>query len=127
MNQIGKYSEDELIRYAKGQIGYFTMQKGRRLVLGYTAVATLLTPLLGLACIRDKLGLANYGFLLDKEFAAGVLGGTMFSGWLLVCVVGTMRTFRLLDGKEIEVYRLLVEMAEKKNQGWQMRVAAPVR
>ena len=114
---MNRRTDEEIIEYARNRVRYVEMQKGKRLVLGFMCLAILLMPLLGVACLREKLGAANYAFLLDGEFAAGVLAGLMFCFWLSVGLLGTWTMYRDILGNGLDTCRLLVKLAEQKDRG----------
>jgi len=110
-----KHTDAEIIQCARRRVHYVEIQKGKRLVFGFMCLAMLLLPALGIGCVREKLGTADYAFLMDGKFAAGVLAGVLFCLWLMIGVLGTWSMYRDTFGHGLDMHRLLVKLADQKD------------
>ena len=109
-----KYTETELLTYAKSRAHFLSIQKGKRGILAFMYLAATAAPVLWLGCVKGKFDFQDYGFLIEKHFLAGVFASLGITLWLLIGIIGTLRMFEGSYGKEIETLRLLIQKMEKE-------------
>jgi hypothetical protein len=110
-----KYTESDIIDYARSQVRHIGQQKGKRPVLvfmGGSCVATVFFVTTMIAEKLEKTGMdSGHAISFISGLACGVVG-TLFLG---ASILAFLRMFSFLYGKDIEAYRLLIKWHDEKN------------
>lgn len=109
-----EHTDEEIVSFAKSQIRFIDQQKGKRLVFGFMGVGGMVVVILLAAMLLEKSEKVG-GLFQDEIFLLGVAFGILAVLALGISVLGFLRMFSMLHGKDIGVYRLLVKWHEEKN------------
>jgi hypothetical protein len=110
-----KYTDEEILAYARSHIRRLDQQKGKRLVLAFMGVGAITVVVLLMRMLLEKSEKGRGGFFQDDHFISGVAFGIFAVLAVGIGVLCFLRMFSMLYGKDIEVYRLLVRLnGEKK-------------
>jgi len=110
-----KYTDEEIIAYARSRIQFIDQQKGKRLVLGFMGIGVIAMFILLIQMIKEKSEKSGANVLLDDRFLAGIAIGILI---LMSVGFGALAVVRMFDGcygKEIEAYRLLVRLKDERS------------
>ena len=110
-----KYTDEEILAFARAHIRHLDQQKGKRLVLGFMGVGAIAAVVLLIRMLLEKSEKADGSFFQDAHFISGVgfgIFGILVVGIAVLCF---LRMFSMLYGKDIEVYRLLVRRNDENN------------
>lgn len=110
-----KYTDDEILAYAKAHISHMDQQKGKPLVLAFMGMCGIAAVILFVNMLVDKSEKVD-GLFRGANFNSGVALGILATITVGISVLGFLRMFGMFYGKDIEVYRLLVRLGDK-NQG----------
>jgi hypothetical protein len=110
-----KYTEEELLAYARSHIRVVDQQKGKRLVVGFMGIGGIGMLLCFLEMVKDKSEKIGVNLFLDERFIEGVAMGVLLCVTLGLSALGVMRMFSFLYGKEIEAFRLLVRLKDERS------------
>ncbi|MGA2554820.1 MAG: hypothetical protein ABSG04_00905 [Verrucomicrobiota bacterium] len=110
-----KYTEEEIVAYARSRIRFIDQQKGKRSVLGFMGICVIVALLLLIQMINEKSEKSGADLFLDERFLSGIAMGIFIIISLGFSVLAFLRMFANFYGKEIEAYRLLVRLQDEKN------------
>ncbi len=107
-----KYSEEEILAYARSRLQHIDQQKGKRSVMGLMGICAIVIFLGLIQMTREKSVKTGADLFLDERFLEGAAMGIFMSLGLGVSAQTIVRVFAGLYGKEIEAFRLLVKLKE---------------
>jgi hypothetical protein len=107
-----KYTEEEILAYARSRIRFIDQQKGKRSVLGFMGICVIVIFLCLIQMIKEKSEKTGADLLLDERFLEGIAMGILIILTLGFASVAVVRMFAGLYGKEIEACRLLVKLKD---------------
>jgi hypothetical protein len=110
-----KYTEEEILSYARSQIRYIDQQKGKRSVLGLMGIGVIVIFVCLIQMIKKKSEETGTDLLLDEKFLSGIAISILIFLCLGISAVAVVRMFSTFYGKEIEVYRLLVRLNDERS------------
>jgi hypothetical protein len=119
-----KYSEEEILAYARSRIRFIDQQKGKRSILGFLGLGVIVMFITLIRMINEKSEKIGTDLLLDEKFLMGIAMGIMIFIFLGIAALGVVRMFGELYGKEIETCRLLVMLKDERN-GYQPERGSP--
>jgi hypothetical protein len=107
-----KYSEDEIVAFARSHIRFVEQQKGKRLVLGFMGAGFLVLVMLLGILVEKASETMEANLFLDVKFIMGTAMGFMLFFVVGLAGLAVVRMFSGFYGKDIEVYRLLVRLKD---------------
>jgi uncharacterized membrane protein (DUF485 family) len=111
-----KYTEEEVLAYARSRIRFIDQQKGRRLILGFMGIGVIVVFIDLILMIQKKSERIGTDLLLDEKFLMGITMGILIFFLLGICALVVARMFTELYGKEIQAYRLLIRLKDERNR-----------
>jgi len=111
-----KYTEDEILTYARKRIRNIDQQKGKRLILGFMGTSVIGIFIYLVQIIQEKSKKVGTDLLMDEKFILGIAMGIMIFIFLGVAAFAFVQMFTSLYGRENEVYRLLVRLKDEKSK-----------
>lgn len=109
-----KYTDDEIVAYARSHVRRIDRQQGKRLVLSFMGLGGIAVVVLLAMMLADKSEKTS-GLLQDANFISGVAFGILAILVVGISVLGFLRMFGMFYGRDIEVYRLLVRLNDEHN------------
>jgi hypothetical protein len=110
-----KYTEEEIMAYARSQVRFNERQKGKSFILGFMGISVIVMAIALTKMLQKKSDTLGDNLLSDERFITGIGMGILFCltvGVATLCLVGTFSRFY---GKEIQVYKLLVKLKDERN------------
>lgn len=105
-----KYTDEEIVAYARSQIRFMDQQKGKRSVLGFVGIGVIVIFVCLIQMIKEQSDRIGSDLLLDERFISGIAMGILTILSLGFSALAVVRMVSSLYGKEIEVYRLLLKL-----------------
>jgi len=109
-----KYTEEEIVEYARSRVHCVDQQKGKRMVLGFMGLGVIAMFLCLVVMIKQKSAETGADVLLDQRFIEGMALGILIILVLGVAALAVVRMSGNFYGKEIEAYRLLLQLKDEK-------------
>lgn len=109
-----KYTEEEILEFAKSHIRNIDQQKGKRLVIGFVGLSGVVTVSLLITELLKKSDKMGGGLFTDEKFILGLVLGFFATFIFSISVLGFLRMLSIFYGKDIEVYRLLLRWSDEK-------------
>jgi hypothetical protein len=110
-----KYTEEEIVAYARSRIRSCDQQTGKRLVLGIMGIGVIVMFLCLIQLINEKSEKIGSDWLLDQRFIEGIGMGIFIILSFGCAALPAVRMFACSYGKETEAFRLLVKLKEEKS------------
>src|ERR1700722_62350 len=111
-----KYAEEEIFAYARSRIRFIDQQRGKRLILGFMGIGLIVMFISSIQMVNEKSDKIGTKLLLDEKFLLGTAMGFLIFILLCLAALAVVRMFANLYGREIEAYRLLLKLKDRRSR-----------